>query len=215
MRRERQFVLSVCALFLVFAMYFAWHIRSAYLVIPADLSQPLPLSPFSAWREFASEDGQYVVSLPTIAQHATDTMANPQTKEIRHYDMNVAERSNGTTFVITRIAFSSEEGQPLNRDLSYYRQEVIASAPDNKVISQEEGEFAGHQAVSMVVENPKAVSHVKLFFVDDTLYLLMVIASQQLVSQDMLPQSDIDHFFQSFHLLPAANNVRKAEPAAS
>lgn len=188
---ERQIVISICVVLLGLLGIFAWNIQSAYRLLPANVREPMPVVPFGGWREFSSADGQYTVKFPDIAQHATDTVGQ------RLYDMTVAERANGTTFMVTRITFTGDDVDQTNRSLESFRDEIVASQPRSRVTEEHAARVGDHPALVFEMDNVTARSICKLFFVGDTLFMVMVISPKAFYRQE-----DVDYFFNSFQLHP-------------
>jgi hypothetical protein len=186
---ERQVVISISVLLLFLMLFFAWNAKSAYRLLPANVTEPMPINPYANWREFISADGQYSVKFPDIAQHATDTVGQ------RFYDMTVAERANGTTFLVTRITFNGEKATEAHRSLESFRDEIVAAKPDNEVLDEHQETVAGHPALAFTLENAMARSNCLLFFVDNTLFMVMMISPKEFYRQQ-----DADYYFRSFQL---------------
>lgn len=186
---ERQIVISICVLLLGLLAFFAWNIESAYRLLPANVREPMPAVPFAGWRDFTSADGQYSVKFPDIAQTAQDTVGQ------RLYDMTVAERANGTTFLVTRITFTGDAVDQIHRSLDSFRDEIITSQPGSVITEQQATHVGDHPALMFDMDNVRARSVCKLFFVNDTLFMVMVISPKEFYRQD-----DVDYFFASFAL---------------
>lgn len=188
----RRFVLLVTLLLFLALLFFAWHIRGAYLVLPANVMKPIPVAPYSMWRDFTSPDRHYSVRFPLFPQQATDSVRDPTTKQLRVYDMNVAEQDDGTSYVVTRITFS---GGP-TQGLGVYRDEVLTSNPNSQLKSEQTGTFFGREDLDFIFEGDNGITSCRLFFVGQTLYLLMVISKPETYSPD-----HVSYFFNSLRVL--------------
>ena len=86
-------------------LYFA---KDSYKILPLEEEKPdvtLEVYNFQDWKEFSSPDGEFNVLFPTLPQHAKENLTDPKTNEVRKYNMYVAEKNDGTIFMISLISF--------------------------------------------------------------------------------------------------------------
>lgn len=184
------FVALAAAGYLIFNNY-----QSVYKVLPGDVNQPAQVGEYDTWRPFSSDDGAFSVLFPALPQRAEDSLPDPDSGEVRKYDMYVAEKNNGSIFMVSLITYSENEELSAAMLLKTVKDEMVAAHPANKLISSETGTFEGHPAIDFSIENPDAHIDGKAFIVGRTLYLLTHVAKR-----DQYRRDEFDHFLHSFKL---------------
>jgi hypothetical protein len=168
-----------------------------YKMLPATLDKSVPVVPFEDWKEFRSDGGHFTVSFPAIAQHATENLPDPKTHQKRRYDMYVAEKNNGSVFMVSLITYVDEKSiSTPKKILKETLEEMVAANPENKILSVNEANYLNHEAIGFSLENKEARVEAKAFIVGNTLYLISYIASLDNYNKD-----EFRYFLSSFHLL--------------
>lgn len=180
--------------------------QNTYKLLPR-VEQQVEVAPFSLWRPYTSDGGDFSVEFPTLPQRATDTIKDPANGEVRKYDMHVSEKNNGSIFMISLITYTGKEKLDNRTVLQSVKDEMVASNPNNKLLSSEEGLFQTYPAISFSIENKEAHIDGKAFFVDNTLYLLSYIAKKEHYDSE-----EYNHFIGSFKLLKGS---QQAAPAST
>lgn len=161
---------------------------------------------FQKWHEFNSPTAQFKVLFPTLPQHATDTIDDPKTKQSREYDMYVAEKDNGTIFMISIIKMMNKDVKIDENALTAVMDDILVANPQSKLKTMQVGTYQSHPALDFSIENDQVNIDGKAFLEGNTLYLLTSAAK--------LPnyhKNEFDFFVNSFQLLnlPVASEAKK------
>lgn len=155
------------------------------------------------WIDFTAPSGNFKVKLPTLPQHATKNLVDPKTNEVKNYNMFVAQRPDGTTYMINLTTYPAMKEQSGNEErLKEIVDELVIANPNNKVKSIQPSHFQNLKAIDFSIENGEMNIDGKAFMQDKTLYLLTMIANKTNYSS-----KDSDFFINSFQLLPVTSNL--------
>lgn len=177
---------AICAL-LVLGVVF---IKDSYRILPLGASKEGQAGPFTEWRNFDSQ--KFNVMLPAVPQNATQNITDPKTKEVRHYDMFIAQKSNGAMFMISLITFKGTSPDTLQKTVI---NDLLASNPQNQLKDMKVGSFQDSKSIEFKIGNPDTTVKGVTFVVGNTLYLLTAVFPNQVYSD-----ADYDYFIKSFHL---------------
>lgn len=174
--------------------------KDLYKVLPANLPASISSTSFEDWRQFVSDHKKFKVLMPNMPHHATESLNDPKTQDKRIYDIYVSEKSNGTIFMISLITYPEDkETSDPAKLLKSIVDEMIASNPNNKLLSSRELSYLNNKAVDFSVENADVHMDSRAFVKGNTLYVLSYIAK----IGDYNP-SEYEHFIDSFNLIPAS-----------
>ena len=193
----RLLIVLICLMLAAAGYLMVVNYQSTYKALPGDLNHPPGPEGFSLWRSYTPEDGSFVVVMPLLPQHAENHHKDARTGEDRKYDMYAAEKNDGTVFVISKISSMHQGDLGSDSVLEEVREDMVASHPDNKLISSKKGKFLSHDALDVTIENPKAQIEGKAFLDGNMLYLLMYVAPRE-----HYDRKEFDHFIESFKLTP-------------
>lgn len=158
-------------------LYFA---KDSYSILPIAEENPdvsLEVYNFQEWLEFSSPEGEFTVLFPTLPQHATENLTDPKTNEVRNYDMYVAEKNDGTIFMISLISFPDNAIIHNKRELmEQMMNDMMASNPNNELRDKSFVEWKGRESLDYVFGNKEMTIDAKTFLVDKTLYVISRIA---------------------------------------
>lgn len=151
---------------------------------------------FQYWYEFSAPNGKFKVQLPILPQQATENISDKNTGETRKYDMYVAEKQDGTIFMISLITFQNlTDNFDKDKLMRTMMNDMLESNPNNELHSVEMGKYKGLDSLDFSFGNAEMTIDAKTFIVDDTLYVLTRI----LKSQDHDP-NEFNFFINSFDL---------------
>jgi hypothetical protein len=171
--------------------------KSAYELLPANLNKPMEVQSFSDWQTFNSQQGHFKVDFPTLPQHMTESVPDIVTKGTRKYEMYIAQKADGSSFMVSLITYSkqldADEGKLIQDKLI---DEWVNGNPKNVLKESTEMDFAGHAARQFTIENDQANIESRVFLENNTLYLLTYLAQKEYFNK-----ADYDHFVNSFQLV--------------
>ena len=188
--------------------------KNMYKVIPVDLPakqlNAMDDSKYDNWKEIQSKNGEFTVQFPVLPQHTYENRKDPQTQEVRRYDIYVSEKGNGTIFMITMITFPAGKitesgGKLLNNAMN----DMLQTNSKNKLKTMKIGSFQKAEALDFSIENDQIVIDGKAFMLGNTLYVLSAIGKNETYNT-----KEFDHFANSFKLKSQnAEPVKPLEPA--
>lgn len=184
--------LTLLAAFALLCLLGLFYIKDAYRLLPLGASKEGAPGQFTAWRKFDSQTGGFNVMMPAVPQQASQNISDPKTKETRHYDMFVAQKAEGTMFMVSLIKFSSNAGDLLKKTVI---NDLLASNPQNQLQDMKVGNFEGFETLDFTITNSNTVVQGFTFVDGNTLYLISAVFPVQYYSA-----SEYDYFVKSFHL---------------
>lgn len=179
------------ALLLALGVFF---IKDSYKMLPLAASKEGAPGPFTSWHSIDSPTGHYKVMMPAIPQHATQNIVDPKTKNLRHYDMSIAQKSDGSMFMVSLITFQGTNSSPdiLKKTVI---NDLLAANPQNQLKEMEMGSFQGYPSINFTIANSDTTVKGLTFIEGNTLYLLSAVFPNQYYSA-----KDYDYFIKSFDL---------------
>lgn len=175
-------------------------LKDSYKLLPIQSTQTTA-KPFEGWHDFQSPSGKFRVMFPALPQHATQTMKDPKTKVPRYYDMYVAEKNNGSTFVVSTIRFPDNKESP-DMIQKTVLNDLMAANPTNQLKDMKAGVYRQYNTLDFTIVNNDMTIQGMTFMDGDTLYLLSVLARNA-----SFDPSEVVYFIKSFDLSP--KNVGK------
>lgn len=170
----RLIVFVMATAFIVLSILGILFIKDSYKVLPiADSSIGAPTQ-FSSWRDFKAPDGKFSVMVPAFPQNAKQSMKDPKTKQPRQYDMYVAEKDNGTIFMISIITFVNNTETPELLQKSVVN-DLLTANPTNQLKTMKVGDYKGLKTMDFSIENGNMTIEGMTFSKGETLYLLSAI----------------------------------------
>ena len=146
-----------------------------------DSDLGLDIFEFQNWRDYSSPNGKFKVKLPTFPQQATENINDKNTGETRNYEMYVAEKQDGTIFMISLITFQNFAETFFEKDklMRTIMNDMMESNPNNELHSVETGKYKEFDSLDFSFGNAEMNIDAKTFIVDDTLYVLTRIVKSQ------------------------------------
>lgn len=177
-------------------------LKSSYKILPIQAAKKVDQVPFSDWHKFESKEDKFIVKLPVVPQHATQTIVDPKTKQSRVYDMYVAQKEDGTIFMVSLIKFPNALGEMDESLQKTIINDMVASNPQNQLKNMQVNTFLNHQALDFSIENDALTIFGKTFINNNVLYLLTTI-----FNNDTLDARDFEYFVNSFTLDDGVNDT--------
>lgn len=171
--------------------------KDLYKLLPANLEPEMAVSPFEDWRTFTSTTGNFTAQFPAPPQHAAENSKESSTNDKRKYDMYVAQKNDGSTFMISLITYENKNFfHSPDTVLTNVLEEMMISNPKNRLEKSDLGDFKGYRAIDFSIENPEGRITGKAFIVGQTLYLITYIAKL-----DDYKENEYRYFLDSFQFL--------------
>ncbi|KIA77974.1 hypothetical protein DB43_FG00330 [Parachlamydia acanthamoebae] len=175
---------------------FVDYAKDSYKILPVtkEVSAAGPKTP---WLNFRSPSGKFEVKFPKQPQHATEKLVDPKTKEVREYDMYVAENEIGDVYMISLITFNEVDTPDEQASLlTSVMNNMVNASTKNVLKTMENGFFQDRQSLDFTIQNGEAEIQAKAFIVDKILYVLTCV-SKKLSNAP----TEFDYFVHSFQLL--------------
>lgn len=174
---------------LILAMIF---FKDSYKVLPLQGSDPSGVSKFADWREFKAPQGTFQAKFPTVPQHASQSVRDPKTQQLREYEMYVGEEGNGSIFMVSVIDFpnSKENPETLKKTIM---NDLLVSNPQNQLKSMKVGTYKLFSTVDFVITGPDKTINGRVFSDGNNLYLLTGIFNNAYVELN-----EYEYFINSF-----------------
>ncbi len=189
-------LVGVAALTIVGFLVFKFSQYSSESSVQRQQIQEYDETQFHQWHEFSSPKAKFKVLFPTLPQHATDTIDDPQKKEKREYDMYVSEKENGTIFMISIIKMINTDVKIDENALTNVMNDILANSPQSKLKTMQMGTYQALPSLDFSIENDQVNIDGKAFLDGNTLYLLTSAA--KIPSYE---KGEFDFFVNSFELL--------------
>lgn len=184
-------LLTAIAVLLILGVVF---IKDSYRLLPIAASKEGAPGQFTAWREFDSPSGHFSVMLPAVPQNATQNITDPKTKDVRHYDMFIAQKGNGSMFMISLITFNSKVISPDTLKKTVIN-DLLAANAQNQLKDMKVTSFEDNASIDFMIANSDTTVKGFTFVVDNTLYLVSAVFPNQYFSE-----AEYDFFVKSFHV---------------
>lgn len=170
----RLIVIFMSTVFIVLVFLGILFLKDSYQILPVAASNTGEPTQFSSWRDFKAPDGKFSVMMPSFPQNAKQSMKDPKTKQPRQYDMYVAEKDNGTIFMISLITFVNNTETPELLQKSVVN-DLLAANPTNQLKTMKVGDYKGMKTMDFSIENATMTIEGMTFSKGETLYLLSAI----------------------------------------
>lgn len=152
-------------------MYF---LKDSYRLLPIAGSSPDLVSEFAAWQLFKAPKGAFEAKFPSPPQSAFQNVRDPKTGQLRHYEMFISEKENGTIFMVNVINFPDykESLEPLKKTII---NDLLISNPQNELKSMEVGTYHLFPTIDFVIAGPQNTVNGRTFSDSAQIYLLAAI----------------------------------------
>lgn len=188
-------VIGILTAFAVLFFLGLGSIKESYKLLPIAASKEgAGSTQFSSWRDFRAPDHKFSVMMPAYPQNAKQTMKDTKTKELRKYDMYVAEKEDGSLFMISLIQFPESKETPEYIQKSVVN-DLLAANPQNQLKSMKIGDYKGKKTLDFSIVNDEMTVEGMAFSDADTLYLLSAIFKNSTYNPE-----EFKYFINSFDL---------------
>lgn len=195
MTRWVSLAVLMCLLILSFFLIDLFKTKPETTQATVNQDQALPDN-IAEWLEFTAPQGSFKVLMPGLPHHATESNQEFKNDEMKHHELYVANKENGTLFSIYLITFPQRNKEELNPEfLLNYIKEMLNSNQSNKIEYVKPMTFNKMSGVDFSVENQEAMIDGKAFFKDNTLYVLSTTAKL-----DQRNKKEYEFFVNSFQL---------------
>lgn len=168
--------------------------KDSYKILPINASKEFTPAPYADWRDFSAPGGKFHVMFPALPQHATQTVKDQKTQQNRHYDMYVAEKEDGTIYMISLIRF--QEGKEASETLQKtVVNDLLAANPTNQLKNMKIGSYRTFKTLDFTIANSEMTIEGMTFVDGPTLYLLTTVFRNAFYKPD-----DFQYFIHSFEL---------------
>ncbi len=150
-----------------------------YKVLPLRQAEPNALGAappeevFNDWLDFKSPKGGFHAFLPVFPQNAKENVTDPRTKEVRKYDMYIAEKGDGTIFMVSLITLPKvpEKGEE-QKYLQGLIDNMLAGNESNKLVDSKITTFKTYPAIDFAIDNQDLAIKGIVFIKKDLLAIL-------------------------------------------
>jgi hypothetical protein len=189
-------VTTIFVILLIGLIFLAINIKKAYKVLPVATFNKLEVPSFADWREFSAQSGKFKVFLPAAPQYVKESVNIPNTDKKRKYEMYVAQKVNGTIFMINLITYPTEvDTSNKNQILRDIINEMVEANTGNQLTELQDTIYQQHPALDFHIVNQELNIQGKAFMIEKTLYLLAYIAKEM-----DFTRAEYDHFIDSFQI---------------
>lgn len=190
----RLVMIALLTAFVVLGVLGVTFLKDSYKLLPIYASKEGEPGQFSSWSEFQAPNGKFHVMMPGIPQNATQNIKDPKTKELRHYDMYVAQKNNGSIFMVSLIKFPEPHAAPEMLQKTVVN-DLLAANPQNQLKSMKVGSYKDYKTLDYSIVNNDMTVQGMTFVDGNTLYLVSTVFPNQYYNAE-----EYEHFIKSFEL---------------
>jgi len=151
---------------------------------------------FQNWREFVSASGHFKVMLPSLPQHVSDKIVDPQTKELRKYETFITVGDNGEAFMVSSITFSRNIEEEIGGEsLKAIINDMLLRNKINKLNSMNPSVHHSFYAFEFSITSGDLLISGKIFAKGNTVYLISMINKS-----DSFDEKELNFFLNSFDI---------------
>lgn len=157
---------------------------------------------YTNWKRYTEPTGRFTITLPSMPQHATESVADPKTKMPRNYEMFVAPKGDGSVFTVTLVTLAEMDGKETEDEVLHdYMNELLSKNPKNELKDVKNGNFLGYKTLDFTIHNDELDVVNRIFLKDKTIYVLA--EGQKLENKPAdADGKDYEFFLESFQLTP-------------
>jgi hypothetical protein len=126
---------------------------------------------------FNDPEKEFQVLFPSVPKNASKELRNEQTAEVSKQNVFVAEKTNGSIYMISRIEFPSTDiVKDEEKVLKAAIDDLVNANPKNVLISSKAENFQGKKALRFEIRNQDVYTQGLAFLRDSSLYVLTAIS---------------------------------------
>lgn len=171
--------------------------KESYKIFPINEGPSFQTADLQNWLEFEAPTKKFRVLFPSLPQHASNQQKNIKQGDSKAYEMYVAEKDDGTVFMISLITFPNKldvvEGEEVMRSIF---EDMVASDVNNKVILRQSGKYEQFDALEFSIENQIQKMNTRTFVVGNTVYVLSSVTKIEKFNPE-----EFRFFLNSFELI--------------
>lgn len=130
-----------------------------------------PQTNFEDWHLYTSPSESFKVFFPSLPQNASSTITDKETQKPKTYNTYIAQKPDGTAYIINVITLSDDSGQE-DKILSDLVNELVQANKDNVLQEVQNGEFRKLKSVDFLINNQDVNIHGKAIKKGRHIYLL-------------------------------------------
>jgi hypothetical protein len=128
------------------------------------------------WKKFTAPQGQFEVLLPSLPQHASEVVPLLSGQGAIKYDMYIAQKKDGSTFMISVIQYPpSFDVSNANSLLESVMKEMQGANKSNTIQNKEVTVFNTYPALDFWMKNDEFATRSKTFLCGHTLFVLTFV----------------------------------------
>lgn len=167
-------------MFLVLSLLGIYYIKDSFKILQVNTSPNWSEMRFHDWHEYTSPNERFKVLLPALPQHLEENVKDPRTNEVRHYDMYVAEKQNGTTFLISLISFPpGSDAQAQKNLVKTFITDMAATNQKNELKEMSPVQYEHQEATFFQIINDQLSINGIAFTKENTLYVLSTVFKKE------------------------------------
>lgn len=166
-----------------------------------QIPQPTPAqiqngSEFHNWREYTAPSGSFKVLLPSLPQHAVESIIDPETKEPKRYETFISSDAQGLGFMISAIKLQKPiESEKIEQHLKETVTNILSRNKDNQLRKINFEGDKNSRSLNFVISSGDVNIEGKVFAREDVIYVLSMINRA-----DNFNQSEYEFFVNSFDI---------------
>lgn len=204
---QRLFLWAAGLIILAMIVLFFLNLKKSWEVLPVYPATEMPGAGFQNWNMFNDPEKEFQVMFPSVPKNASKELRNEQTAEVSKQNVFVAEKTNGSIYMISRVEFPSQElVKEDTKVLKAAVDDLVNANPKNQLISAKEENFQGKKALRFEIRNQDVYTQGVAFLRDSSLYVLTTISRSE--NRD---DKEFSNFLSSFKYTknPQISNPKK------
>jgi hypothetical protein len=189
--------IALITLLFVLGFLGVMYLKDSYKLLPIQSSKDVTAAPFADWHDFRSPKGKFNVMMPALPQHASQTVRDPKTNQLRNYEMYVAEKADGSIFMVSLIRFPESKTVPEEVQKTVVN-DLLTSNPTNQLKDMKIGDYRQFKTLDFSIVNSDTTIDGMTFIDGDTLFLLSGVFH----NKNYQP-TEYEYFIKSFDLSPS------------
>ena len=129
---------------------------------------------FADWHLYSSPNDSFKVFFPTLPQNASTTVTDKETQKPLTYNTFVAEKPDGTTFIVNVITLSDNPPDDIKVLKKLVDQMVLANK-DNHLSDVKEGNWHQYKSLDFLIDNNDVKVLAKAFKKGNRIYVISTI----------------------------------------
>lgn len=178
---NRNLIYLALLFFVLLALLFFFNLKKSWEILPVDPPvEKVGAAPTQNWLLFQDPRNEFKILFPNKPKAASNELKDAKTQSIRKQDMYVAEKPNGTVYMISRLTFPNTE---LLADkeavLKAAVSDLISGNPDNKLKKSKLEDFQGGKALRFEIQNEEVNTQGLALIRGKSLFVLTAISKDK------------------------------------